>query len=128
MTPILLTAQAGVTLTPPLLALAGLLVAALGALLGGGVAWGRFAATLEQLRSDHADLRADVKRAAEAGAQIAVLQQSVADLKARVEVLGDRSHKAASESTRLATLLDALTGRVAALTDDVRASHHPSPK
>jgi hypothetical protein len=122
---LLAQAAPGVTLTPGLLALGGLLVAALSALLAGGVAWGRFDAALTQIRSDHAELRADVKRAAESGAQIAVLQQAVADLRARVELLGTRSHQAASEATRLATLLDALTSRVGEISDDVRHSSHP---
>lgn len=128
MTLLALIAQAGVTLTPALLALGGLLVAALSALIAGAIAWGRFAAALEQLRADHADLRADVKRAAEAGAQIAVLQQAVADLRAEVTLLRDRSHKSASEDTRLGTLLDALAARVGHAEDDIRRSHIPSPR
>lgn len=127
MSALYLTAQA-VTLTPALLTLLGLLVASLSALVAGGVAWGRFASALDQLRSDHADLRADVKRAAEAGQQIAVMQQSIADLRAEVTLLRERSHKSASEDTRLGTLLDALAARVGHLDDDLRRSHTPSPR
>lgn len=50
------------TITPPLLTLLGLLVAAVSALIAGGVAWGRFAAALDQLRQDHRDLAALLER------------------------------------------------------------------
>lgn len=128
MTPLVLLAQAGVTLTPPLLALLGMLIAALGALLGGGVAWGRFAATLEQLRADHTTLVAKVERATADGAQIAALQQSVADLRAEVAGLRQSRHDHGAALARHATLLDTLSSRVGHTEDDLRASRHPSPR
>lgn len=132
MTPALLAllAQAapGVTLTPALLALGGLLVAALGAILGGGVAWGRFAATLEQLRADHTTLVAKVERATADGAQIAALQQSVADIRAEVAGLRQSRHDHGASLARHATLLDTLSSRVGHTEDDLRASRHPSPR
>jgi hypothetical protein len=118
----------GVTLTPGLLALLGLLVAALGALLGGGAAWGRFAATLEQLRADHADLRAEVRKGQADGAQLAAVAQRVADQAAEIKALRDARHDHAAALARLAERQDALASRVGHLDDDVRASRHPSPR
>jgi outer membrane murein-binding lipoprotein Lpp len=128
MSPLYLTAQAGVTLTPALLALLGMLVAALGALLGGGVAWGRFAATLDQLRADHADLRVEVRKGQADGTQIAVLCQRSSDLESEVKGLRAKTHELGTAITRLTTQHDALASRVGTLHDDVRASHHPSPR
>lgn len=127
-----LTAQAsqgtGVTLTPGLVALFGLLFTAFGALIGGGAAWGRFAATLEQLRADHADLRVEVRKGQADGAQIAVLCQRSSDLESEVKALRAKTHELGTAITRLATQHEALAGRVGTLHDDVRASHHPSPR
>jgi len=124
----LLLAQAapGVTLTPGLLALGGLLVAALGALLGGAAAWGRFAATLEQLRSDHADLRAEVRKGQADGAQLAAVAQRVADQAAEIKGLRDTRHEHAGQLARLVERVDSLTSRVGHLDDDVRRSAHPT--
>ena len=126
----LLFAQAapGVTLTPALLALLGMLVAALSALVAGGVAWGRFAGALETLRGDHAELRADVRRAAEAGAQIGAIVQTIADLKAEVGALRDFKHKHGTAFERLAERVEGLASRLGHAEDDIRRSHHPSPK
>jgi outer membrane murein-binding lipoprotein Lpp len=117
----------GVTLTPALLALGALLIGALGALLGGGVAWGRFAATLEQLRADHADLRAEVRKGQADGAQIAVLSQRLSDQDAEVKRLRTTAHDLGTAVATLRAHHDALASRVGHLADDVRASHHPPP-
>lgn len=123
-----LTAQAGVTLTPALLTLLFGLVASLSALIAGGVAWGKFSAALEQLRVDHAELRADVKKGAADGAQIATMQQSISDLRTEVNGLRQRAHKSETEAATLRAEVNALDRRVGTLADDLRASHHPSPK
>ncbi len=125
---LLLTAQAGVTLTPALLALGGLLVAALGALLGGAVAWGRFAQTLDQLRADHAELRVEVRKGQSDGAQIAAVAQRVADQAAEIKMLRDARHDHAAALARLTEKLDALAARLGHAEDDLRRSHHPSPR
>lgn len=122
---LLAQAAPGVTLTPGLLALLGLLVAALGALLGGGVAWGRFAATLEQLRADHADLRVEVRKGQADGAQIAVLSQRLADQDAEVKRLRAVAHDLGTALATLRAQHEALSSRVGHLDDDVRRSSLP---
>lgn len=115
-------------MTPALLTLLGLLVASLSALVAGGVAWGRFAAALETLRSDHRDLAARVEKATADGQQIALLQQSVADLRAEVMSLRQKAHDQMGINSRVATLLDTLSSRLGHAEDDLRRSTHPSPR
>lgn len=122
------TAQAsGVTLTPALLALLGVLVAALSALVAGAVAWGRFSSALETLRADHADLRAEVRKGQADGAQLAAVAQRVADQAAEIKGLRDGRHDHAAMLARISERLDALSSRVGTLHDDVRHSSHPHP-
>lgn len=132
MTALYLLAQAqaapGVTLSTGTLALLGLLVAALSALLAGGVAWGRFSAVIDQLRADHADLRVEVRKGQADGAQIAAVAQRVADQAAEIKILRDARHEHGSSLARLSERLDALTARVGHIDDDVRRSTHPSPR
>lgn len=116
---------AGVTLTPALLTLLFGLVAALSALLAGGVAWGRFSAALETLRSDHADLRAEVRKGQADGAQLAAVAQRVADQAAEIKMLRDARHEQAATLARLSEKIDALGARVGHIDDDVRRSSHP---
>lgn len=92
--------------TPPILTLLGLLIAAVSALIAGGVAWGRFAAALDQLRQDHRDLAARVERAIADGAEIGVLRQSLADLRAEVSALRDHRHRVSTDLARIGGLLE----------------------
>lgn len=130
MTALYLLAQAqaapGVTLSTGTLALLGLLVAALSALLAGGIAWGRFSAVIEQLRADHADLRVEVRKGQADGAQIAVLSQRLADQDAEVKRLRQTAHDLGTALATLRAHHDALASRVGHLDDDVRRSTHPS--
>lgn len=123
------TAQAaqasGVTLTPALLTLLGLLVAALSALIAGAVAWGRFSSALETLRADHADLRAEVRKGQADGAQLAAVAQRVADQAAEIKGLRDGRHDHAAMLARLSEKVEALSSRVGHIDDDVRRSSHP---
>jgi len=121
-------AAPGVTLSTGTLALLGLLVAALSALLAGGVSWGRFSAALDQLRSDQRDLKDEVRKATADGQEIAVLRQRIADQGAEVKGLRDAKHDHGQALARLSERLDALTARVGHLDDDVRRSTHPSPR
>lgn len=113
------------TITPALLTLLGLLVASLSALLAGGVAWGRFASALEQLRSDHRDLRDDVRKGALDGAELAAHRQRLADHDAEIRSMRERLHKAESAATRLEAELSAVRRTAERAEDAQRQTHHP---
>jgi uncharacterized protein (DUF3084 family) len=115
-----------VTISPILLALLGLLVSALGALLAGGVAWGRFAAALDRLREDHRELRTEVQRAVDAVTGLAVARTRLDVLEAEVKDLRTAKHAAASELATLRAELVAVRRTAETAHDEARASHHPS--
>jgi len=89
------------TLSPILLTLCGLLLAALSALLAGGIAWGRFASALEQLRDDHKGLREDLKKAVDALTGVPVMRQQIQSLEIEVRDLRDAKHRMASAITKM---------------------------
>lgn len=132
MTPLVLLAQAqaaaGVTIPTAFLVLAGFLLTALGVLAGGAVAWGRFQATLEQLRADQAELKDAVRKGQADGAQIAVLQQRAADQDAEVKRLRQTVHDLGTSLARLTATVESISSRVGHLDDDLRRSHTPSPR
>jgi uncharacterized coiled-coil DUF342 family protein len=115
-----------VTISPVILALLALLVSALGALLAGGVAWGRFAAALERLREDHRDLRTEVQRAVDAVSGLAVARTRLDALESEVRDLRAAKHSQASELATLRAELSAVRKTAETAHDEARASHHPS--
>jgi len=114
-----------VTLSPILLALLGLLLSALGAVVAGAVAWGRFAAALDRLREDHRELRVEVQRAVDAVTSIAVAKQRLDALEAEARDLRAAKHTQASSITRLEAELAAVRATAERAHDEARASHHP---
>jgi methyl-accepting chemotaxis protein len=112
------------TLSPVLLTLCGLLLAALSALLAGGIAWGRFASALDQLRDDHKGLRADLKAAVEALTGVAVLRQRVEQLEGEVRDLRTAKHTTASTVTRLEAELEQVRRTADRATDAVHDLAH----
>lgn len=99
------------TLSPVLLTLLGFLLAAVSALIAGGIAWGRFAAALESLRSDHAALRAELKEAVHTLGDIAVLRTRVETLQAEVQSLRAARHDEAAKVARLGEAVESLRSR-----------------
>jgi hypothetical protein len=69
-----------VTLAPVTFALLGFLLAAISALVAGGIAWGAFRAQLERQRDEIHDLRDEVR----------ALARTVNDLTLRLAVVADR--------------------------------------
>lgn len=113
------------TLSPVFFTLCGFVLAVVLALLGGGVAWGRVQAVLEQLRSDYRDLRDDVRRGAVDGAEFAVMRQRIADHDAEIKSLRERAHKAESHATRIEAEITSVRATAERALDDARASLHP---
>lgn len=68
------------TLQPITFALLGFLLAAVSALIAGGIAWGAFRAQLERQRDEIHELRTEVR----------ALSQTVHDLMTRLAVVADR--------------------------------------
>lgn len=68
------------TLAPITFALLGFLLAAVSALVAGGIAWGAFRAQLERQRDEIRDLRGEVRE----------LAQTVHDLTTRLAIVADR--------------------------------------
>ena len=71
------------TLQPITFALLGFLLAAVSALIAGGIAWGAFRAQLERQRDEIRDLRGEVHE----------LAQTVHDLMTRLAVVADRHER-----------------------------------
>lgn len=120
------------TLSPIILALCGFLLAAVSALIAGGVAWGRFASVIDQLREDHKALRADLKAAVEALTGVPVMRQRLDSLEAEVRDLRAEKHKQASTITRLEAEFASVRRTAERAADDARASHvtptHGAPR
>lgn len=112
------------TISPILLALCGLLLTALSALLAGGVAWGRFAAALERLREDHQGLRADLKTAVDALSSVPVMRQRLDAVEGEVRDLRAAKHTQASAVTRLEAELEQVRRTADRATDAVHALTH----
>jgi hypothetical protein len=102
-----------VTISPVVLTLVGFLLAAVSALLAGGVAWGRFAAALDSLRADHKALRDELKEAVHTLGGVAVLRSAVDSLDMEVRTLRQGRHDQASQLARMAAEIEALRARVA---------------
>lgn len=113
------------TLSPALFTLLGFLLAVVLALIGGGVAWGRVQAVLDQLRSDYRDLRDDVRRGTVDGAELAVMRQRIADHDAEIKSLRERLHKSESHLARTDAEIVAVRTTAERAHDEARASHHP---
>lgn len=111
------------TITPVALTLIGLLIAAISALIAGGVAWGKFSSALDELRKDQALLREDVRRGQADGAHIAVMTSRVSTLEVEVKSLRENSHKQASMIATFEARIDSLRSAVERAMD--RASNHP---
>ena len=114
------------TLSPALFTLLGFLLAVVLALIGGGVAWGRVQAVLDQLRSDYRDLRDEFRKAAVDAAEIAVLRQRSADHDAEIKLLRERLHKTESHLARADAEIAAVRTTAERAYEEARASHHPS--
>lgn len=71
------------TLAPITLTLLGFLLAAVSALVAGGIAWGAFRAQLERQRDEINDLRTEVH----------ALAQTVHDLATRLAIVADRHER-----------------------------------
>lgn len=71
------------TLQPITFALLGFLLAAVSALVAGGIAWGAFRAQLERQRDEIHELRTEVR----------ALSQTVHDLMTRLAVVTDRHER-----------------------------------
>lgn len=71
------------TLQPITFALLGFLLAAVSALIAGGIAWGAFRAQLERQRDEIHELRTEVR----------ALSQTVHDLMTRLAVVADRNER-----------------------------------
>lgn len=71
------------TLQPITFALLGFLLAAVSALIAGGIAWGAFRAQLERQRDEIHELRTEVR----------ALSQTVHDLMTRLAVVADRHER-----------------------------------
>lgn len=115
-----------VTISPVLLALCGLLLSALGAVVAGGIAWGRFASALDRLREDHRELRTEVQRAVDAVTGLAIARQRIDTLEAEVKDLRSAKHSHASELAALHAELASVRKTAEHAHDEARASHHPS--
>ena len=114
------------TLSPILLALLGLLLSALGAVVAGGIAWGRFASALDRLREDHRETRDEVKRLVDTVTKHAVTQSRVETLEVEVRDLRASKHSQASDLATLRAELAAVRKTAETAHDEARASHHPS--
>ena len=112
------------TISPVLLALCGLLLSALGAVIAGGVAWGRFAAALDRLREDHRETRDEVKRLVDTVTGLAVARTRIDALEAETRDLRAAKHTQASQITRLEAELSAVRTTAERAHDEARAAHH----
>ena len=107
------------TISPILLALCGLLLSALGAVVAGGIAWGRFASALDRLREDHRELRTEVQRAVDAVTGLAIARQRIDTLEAEVKDLRSAKHSHASELAALRAELDGVTAGSASAAGEI---------
>lgn len=112
-------------ISPILLALLGLLLSALGAVVAGAIAWGRFAAALDRLREDHRETRDEVKKLVGEVTGVALAKQRLDALEAEVSKQRDARHAQASAITRIEAELAAVRTTAERARDEARASHHP---